>query len=224
MGLAAALLLAVVIAVVAFGSGDEDGDGSAVVGSECREAEAPQPRQVDLPRPEPGSEIEPGEPAGAVVETSCGSFTIELATEQAPLTANSFAYLARNDALAGTAFHRIAPGFVIQGGDPEGTGSGGPGYSIRETPPGEIAYEPGVVAMAKTTEEPAGTSGSQFFVVTGEGGASLTPEYALAGRVTEGMDVVEAIGELGGPDEQPQQTVLIESVTIREGDGANGGG
>jgi cyclophilin family peptidyl-prolyl cis-trans isomerase len=105
---------------------------------------------------------------------------------------------------------------VIQGGDPEGTGSGGPGYSVTEKPPPNLAYVKGVVAMAKSPAEPPGTSGSQFFVVTGAD-AGLPPEYALVGRVDEGIDVVERIGKLGTPTEQPKQTVLIEKVTLEKG-------
>ena len=85
------------------------------------------------------------------------------------------------------------PGFVIQGGDPAGDGTGGPGYSVVEAPPADLAYTKGVVAMAKTAVEDPGTSGSQFFVVTGED-AQLPPEYALLGKVTEGQDVVDLIG------------------------------
>jgi cyclophilin family peptidyl-prolyl cis-trans isomerase len=151
------------------------------------------------------------------METSEGSFTIELDTEQAPKTANNFAYLTEEGFYDGLGFHRIVPDFVIQGGDPRGDGTGGPGYKVVERPPAGIEYTPGVVAMAKSGAEKPGTSGSQFFVVTGEGGASLTPDYALVGRVTEGLDVVQAIGRLGGPDERPTKTVVIEKATLEKG-------
>jgi cyclophilin family peptidyl-prolyl cis-trans isomerase len=105
---------------------------------------------------------------------------------------------------------------VIQGGDPEGTGSGGPGYSVVEKPPANLAYTKGVVAMAKTSAEPPGTSGSQFYVVTGAD-AGLPPEYALVGKVSEGLDVVTRIGEQGQPDEKPKQPIVIESMTIERG-------
>ena len=102
-------------------------------------------------------------------------------------------------------FHRIAPGFVIQGGDPKGSdpqvaGTGGPGYSVTEAPAQNTVYAKGLVAMAKTAVEPPGASGSQFFVVTAPADAGLPPDYAVLGEVTEGIDVVEAIGELGDPD------------------------
>lgn len=209
---AAALALVVVIVLVAGGS-DESGETVAGVDG-CREVEKPAPKSVDLEAPADGQVLKRGETATAVVETSCGSFTIALDTQRAPKTANSFAYLAEEGALDGTGFHRIVNDFVIQGGDPQGTGSGSPGYSVREAPPKNLRYEPGVVAMAKTGTEPAGTSGSQFFVVTGAGGQSLTPDYALVGKVTEGMDVVERIGSLGDGSEQPTKPVVIDSVTI----------
>src|ERR671938_355848 len=101
--------------------------------------------------------------------------------------------LGRSGFYDGLAFHRIVPDFVIQGGDPAGNGSGGPGYTVVEPPPSSLKYTPGVVAMAKTQAEPAGASGSQFFVVTGSQAQVLTPDYALLGRVTGGMDVVSKI-------------------------------
>jgi peptidyl-prolyl cis-trans isomerase B (cyclophilin B) len=105
------------------------------------------------------------------------------------------------------------PGFVIQGGDPLGTGIGGPGYSVDEKPPANLAYTRGTVAMAKSSAEPPGRSGSQFFVVVGAD-AGLPAEYALVGKVSSGLGVVERIGKLGKPDERPKQTVLIDRVTI----------
>jgi peptidyl-prolyl cis-trans isomerase B (cyclophilin B) len=153
------------------------------------------------------------------LETSCGSFTIRLNQRTSPNAAASFAALARNGFFDDTIFHRIVPGFVIQGGDPTASGTGGPGYSTRDRVPADASYRPGVVAMAKAGNEPAGTAGSQFFVVTGEG-TGLTPDYALLGRVTEGMDVVQAIGELGDPASGsagiPLQSIAIESATVSE--------
>ena len=144
-------------------------------------------------------------------------FVIDLDTTESPKTANSFAFLAEEGFYDGTVFHRIAPGFVIQGGDPTGTGSGGPGYTVTEPPPEDTTYETGLVAMAKTAVEPPGASGSQFFVVTAPADAGLPPDYAVLGKVGEGMDVVDAIGELGDPQEQPTQVVTIDSVTIDSG-------
>jgi cyclophilin family peptidyl-prolyl cis-trans isomerase len=105
------------------------------------------------------------------------------------------------------------PGFVIQGGDPTQSGSGGPGYSTLDPPDASATYVKGVVAMAKTQLEPPGTSGSQFFVVTGAD-IGLPPEYAIVGKVTDGLDVVELIGTLGDPaTEQPLQPIVVETVT-----------
>ena len=106
---------------------------------------------------------------------------------------------------------------MIQGGDPNGDGTGGPGYQVVERPPDGLEYRPGVVAMAKSGADAPGTSGSQFFIVTGEGGASLTADYALVGRVAEGFEVVERIGTLGGPDEVPTREVVIEKATLEAG-------
>ncbi|MBW8741096.1 MAG: peptidylprolyl isomerase, partial [Acidobacteria bacterium] len=125
----------------------------------------------------------------------------------------SFASLVRKGFFNGLTFHRIVPGFVIQGGDPNGNGSGGPGYSVVDTPPANAAYTRGVVAMAKTGAEPAGTAGSQFFVVTGAD-AGLPPQYALLGKVTEGLDVVERIGRLGNASEQPTRRIVIRRMTL----------
>jgi peptidyl-prolyl cis-trans isomerase B (cyclophilin B) len=171
----------------------------------------------DVQLEEPGQVIEPGETASVTMETTEGSFTIELDSERAPETANSFAYLVEEGFYDGLGFHRIVPDFVIQGGDPLGDGTGGPGYKVVEAPPEDLEYEPGVVAMAKSGAEAPGTSGSQFYVVTGAGGQSLTPDYALVGTVGSGMEVVEEIGALGGPDEQPTREVVIEKATLEKG-------
>ena len=150
------------------------------------------------------------------MNTNCGSFTIDLDLDTAPNAAASMVELAEKGFFDGTVFHRIVPGFVIQGGDPQGNGLGGPGYSVRDDVPQNAKYVHGVVAMAKTASEPAGTSGSQFFVVTGAD-VMLPPEYAILGKVTKGLDVVDRIGKLGGPDEQPTEVVVIERTEPKEG-------
>ena len=150
-------------------------------------------------------------------ETSHGAFTVELFEREAPLTVANFRQYVDDGFFDGTIFHRIVPGFVIQGGDPKGDGTGGPGYSVVDTPPANAKYTKGVVAMAKTAAEPAGTSGSQFFIVTGAD-AGLPPDYALLGKVTEGLDVVEKIGKLGDPaTQQPTKRVVVEKATLNEG-------
>jgi cyclophilin family peptidyl-prolyl cis-trans isomerase len=213
-----AVVAAVVVAAVLIGQGDDSGDDTSASGQSsdggCKEVEAPEPKTVSFKAPK--QVLKQGEEATAVVETSCGTFEIALDTERAPKTANSFAFLAEEGFYDDLTFHRVAPGFVIQGGDPEGTGSGGPGYSVDEKPPANLAYTKGVVAMAKSSAEPPGRSGSQFYVVTAPD-AGLPPEYALVGKVSEGYDVVERIDALGGPEEKPKQTVLIEEMTIDQG-------
>jgi peptidyl-prolyl cis-trans isomerase B (cyclophilin B) len=213
----AVIAVAVVAAVLIGRSGDDDDDPAAQAGaSGCRQVEAPDSKQVALEPPEQA--VKRGQQLTAVVETSCGNFEIDLDTERAPKTVNSFVYLARQGFYDGLGFHRIAPGFVIQGGDPLGDGTGGPGYSVDERPPPNLAYLKGVVAMAKSPAEPPGRSGSQFFVVTGVD-LGLPPQYALLGRVPEdaGLDVVERIGRLGTPSERPKQPVIIDNVTIESG-------
>ena len=173
---------------------------------------APPAKSVQLSRP---TESLHG-PATATVATSCGDFEIELDTARAPKTTSSFAYLARYGVYDDTLFHRIVPGFIIQGGDPTGTGTGGPGYSVDELPPRSLSYTRGIVAMAKSPVEPPGRSGSQFFVVT-EADAGLTPDYALLGRVTKGFNVVQKIEQLGTPSGTPKAPVTIKRITVRGG-------
>jgi cyclophilin family peptidyl-prolyl cis-trans isomerase len=148
------------------------------------------------------------------VLTNLGRFDVRLDVKNSPCTTSSFAALVRKGFFDRTRFHRIVPGFVIQGGDPTATGQGGPGYTVRDVPPGNAAYTKGVVAMAKTAVEPAGTSGSQFFVVIGAD-AGLPPQYAILGVVTKGLNVVERIGKLGNPvNERPTRKVVVLRMTV----------
>jgi peptidyl-prolyl cis-trans isomerase B (cyclophilin B) len=148
------------------------------------------------------------------VLTNFGRFDIRLDVRVSPCTTSSFAALVRKGFFDGTRFHRIVPGFVIQGGDPTGTGKGGPGYTVRDVPPANATYTKGVVAMAKTAAEPSGTSGSQFFVVTGAD-IGLPPQYAILGTVTKGLDVVERIDKLGNPtNERPTHKVVVQRMTV----------
>lgn len=215
-----ALIAAGVVAAILIGrSGGGDDSTTAASASACKQAEAPKPKKVSFSAPK--QVLSKGETATAVVETSCGTFEIALDTTRAPKTANSFAFLADEGFYDGLTFHRIVPEFVIQGGDPLGNGNGGPGYSIDEKPPANLAYTKGIVAMAKTSAEPPGRSGSQFFVVLGAD-AGLPPEYALVGKVDKGFDVVERIGKLGSSPEvapagEPKQTVLIEKISVEHG-------
>jgi peptidyl-prolyl cis-trans isomerase B (cyclophilin B) len=191
------------------------GDGGGKSGSgDCANVSAPKPKSVDVRKPT--FRLQRSKTYEATVDTSCGTFVIELDSKRAPRTGGSFVTLARRGFYDGLGFHRIAPGFVIQGGDPAGNGSGGPGYKVRERPPGDIVYSAGTVAMAKTGNEPVGTSGSQFFVVTGEN-ANLPPDYALLGRVTKGLAVAHRIEDLASTsDGPPSRPVVIEKVTISD--------
>jgi cyclophilin family peptidyl-prolyl cis-trans isomerase len=209
LGIAA---IAGIVVLIASSGGDDDEGGTS---AECREAEAPAPRQVQE-RDRPTLELDPGKQYRATVRTSCGTFVIELDPEQAPKTGGSFVTLARDGFYDGLGFHRIAPGFVIQGGDPAGDGTGGPGYTIRERPPEDVVYSKGVVAMAKGGDQPAGTSGSQFFVVTGDQ-TGLPPDYAVLGKVVSGMDAVAAIeAKSSSEDGPPSEPVVMDSVEIAE--------
>jgi cyclophilin family peptidyl-prolyl cis-trans isomerase len=176
---------------------------------------------VSQPAPGERHEAKAFEPLDAsetydvVLRTNCGSFTIRLDVRTSPHVTASFAYLAGKGYFDHTVFHRIVPGFVIQGGDPTASGSGGPGYETVDRPPRSTRYTFGLVAMAKTQTEAPGTAGSQFFVVTGKD-AGLPPDYAVLGRVTKGLDVVRRIGRLGDPQtEQPTRIVEIEKATLR---------
>jgi peptidyl-prolyl cis-trans isomerase B (cyclophilin B) len=206
-------IAAISLAALAVG-GCGGGDGGASGSGPCREVSAPAPRKAKLAAPK--QTVEPGEKLTAVVKTNCGTFAIGLDTARAPKTSNSFAYLARKGFYDGLTFQRVAPGFLFQGGDPQGDGTGGPGYQVEERPPPNLVYTRGVVAMGKTGIDPSGTSGSQFFVVTAAN-ADLTPDYALVGRVTRGRSVVSRIDSLGTPSEQPRQIVLIDRITIEHG-------
>jgi peptidyl-prolyl cis-trans isomerase B (cyclophilin B) len=180
----------------------------------CEEAATPSTREREGQKPR--RDLEAGRKYRLVVTTNCGEFTIALDQKAAPKASASLVALAHDKFFDGVVFHRIVPGFVIQGGDPTATGSGGPGYSTVDRPPSNTRYTKGVVAMAKAGREPAGTAGSQFFVVVGED-AGLPPDYAVVGRVTDGMDVVERIGELGDPaTERPTANVVIESVRVED--------
>jgi cyclophilin family peptidyl-prolyl cis-trans isomerase len=158
----------------------------------------------------------------AVFDTSLGSFKVELFASTAPITVNNFVFLAEQKFYDGTIFHRIMQAFMIQGGDPTGTGTGGPGYTIPDEIPANhanYAYDPGIVAMANTGL--ANTGGSQFFICTGADAASLVPSYTQFGKVVEGMDIVQKIaavpvvsanGELSKPVHPP----VIKTITIQD--------
>jgi peptidyl-prolyl cis-trans isomerase B (cyclophilin B) len=156
----------------------------------------------------------------ATLKTNCGTIRIALDVKRAPKTTSSFAGLVRRHYYDGLTFHRISKpagkDFVIQGGSPDLTGNGGPGYSVLEPPPTSTQYRRGAVAMAKTENEPPGTSGSQFFIVTAKD-SKLPPEYAIVGRVVGSTKAVRRIARLETDpvSEMPLDPVVIKSARIR---------
>jgi peptidyl-prolyl cis-trans isomerase B (cyclophilin B) len=207
---AALAALVIAAALVAAGCGAK-GAGSA---NGCEKVEKPAARAAQQIQP-PKTRLDPTKTWALNFQTNCGTFVVRLDTRLAPNTTASLVKLARVGFFDDTIFHRIAPGFVIQGGDPTQTGTGGPGYWMRDLPPANTRYTKGTVAMAKAANDPAGLAGSQFFVVTA-GDAGLPPDYAIAGKVTQGMSVVDRIGRLGDQTEHPTQTVLIRKVLVVE--------
>jgi peptidyl-prolyl cis-trans isomerase B (cyclophilin B) len=167
--------------------------------------------------PAPKTALKPGTTYVATVSTSCGDFKIMLDPKRAPKTGGSFVSLAKQGFYDQTMFHRVVAGFVIQGGDPTGTGKGGPGYKVVEKPPAGLRYTRGVVAMAKTQLEAPGTSGSQFFVVTAQD-AQLPPDYALLGKVTGGQATVDKIAaaQTDQATEMPIDPIVIDTVAIAQ--------
>jgi cyclophilin family peptidyl-prolyl cis-trans isomerase len=159
--------------------------------------------------------IDPAKRYTAEVATSKGTMTIALDAIAAPRTVNNFVFLARWHYYDGVVFHRIIPGFMLQGGDPEGSGRGGPGYRFDDELPAPGRYEIGSLAMANAGPH---TNGSQFFIVSGPDGAALPPSYSLFGKVVGGLDVVRAIESVGSRSGAPSEQVAIESVTITEAD------
>lgn len=148
----------------------------------------------------------------AVLDTNHGEITLDLDAGRSPLTVNNFVFLAREGFYDGVIFHRCVPGFVIQAGDPTGTGRGGPGYKFRDELDGPGGYPRGTVAMANSGPN---TNGSQFFITVADVG--LPHSYTIFGTVTEGMDAVDSI--LAVPTDRadkPEQDCVIRSVTIHE--------
>jgi cyclophilin family peptidyl-prolyl cis-trans isomerase len=147
--------------------------------------------------------------------TSMGEMSIALDALGAPRTVNNFVVLARYHYFEGIVFHRVIPGFVVQGGDPTGTGRGGPGYRFEDELPKAGRYEIGSVAMANAG---ANTNGSQFFLISGPQGTRLPPQYSLFGKIVTGLDVLAAIEAVGSPSGTPSERVAIETVGITEAD------
>jgi cyclophilin family peptidyl-prolyl cis-trans isomerase len=238
LGSLAVIGIGVVVALFAFG-GDEDepsasaspSAGPSAVGSAMLPVKEPVACDAELPEtagstkktdhPKPTDQkLDPDTTYIWHLETSCGDVDIELDLENSPKTANSIAFLTREKFYDGTFFHRLVQNFVAQGGDPKGDGTGGSGYQVVEPPPEDIEYTKGVVAMAKGGADPAGASGSQFFIVVSDRTKDVltTPDYALLGEVVEGIDVVDDIVANGHVADgvPPKEWVYIERATIVE--------
>jgi cyclophilin family peptidyl-prolyl cis-trans isomerase len=180
---------------------------------------------TDVPNPDGSSErrakfsgppptvIDTARTYKATMVTSKGTLHLVLDPLAAPVTVNSFVFLARWHYFDGIVFHRVIPGFVLQGGDPTGTGSGGPGYQFADELPKPGRYELGSLAMANAGPH---TNGSQFFVISGPDGMKLPPLYSLFGKVVSGLDVVQTINDIGTKSGKPTERVVIESVEVTE--------
>jgi cyclophilin family peptidyl-prolyl cis-trans isomerase len=206
------LAVLALLAIALTACGGNDGDSAA---EGCADVDAPTAKP-DGGATKPSGLLDEAVAYTLVFETSCGDFEVTLDQGTAPDTAASLVALAEGGFYDDTTLHRVVPGFVVQGGDPTGTGGGGPGYSTVDVPPSGATYTRGVVAMAKTQTDPPGTAGSQFFVVTAED-APLPAEYAIVGEVTKGYETVERIEALGdATTEQPSQPVVVERVSVDE--------
>lgn len=165
----------------------------------------------------PPMSIDPSKRYSALVSTSEGELAIDLLTDEAPNTVNNFIFLARSGYYDGVPFHRIIKGFMVQSGDPTGTGAGGPGYRFADEPV-RLCYTKGIVAMANAGPH---TNGSQFFIVHGDD-VGLPPSYTIFGRVSKGLDVLDKIAGVPvtasrhGEKSVPQREVRVESVTVGE--------
>jgi cyclophilin family peptidyl-prolyl cis-trans isomerase len=181
---------------------------------ECPAADGSSPKRRTFDA-EPPMCIDTDKRYTATMVTSKGTMTIALDPVVAPRTVNSFVVLARYHYFDGIVFHRVIPGFVLQGGDPTGTGTGGPGYRFADELPPPGRYELGSLAMANAGPD---TNGSQFFVISGPDGMRLPPQYSLFGKVVSGLETVAAIDGVGTKQGKPSEQVTIESVTITEAD------
>jgi peptidyl-prolyl cis-trans isomerase B (cyclophilin B) len=225
---AAAALAAAGLALAAAGcggSGGEESTTASTVASRVTTPAATSRCSTDKPAnagqsksgfEKPDQVLEPGQKADVVMTTSCGVITIHLDQKLGGPIANSVAFLARKAFFDGLTFHRVVPNFVLQGGDPQGDGSGGPGYTVTKAPPADYQYKLGDVAMAKTQTDPPGASGSQFFVISGPDGETLDPQYGIAGHATDAASkaTIRRINALGVADGPPTQPVYIVTAKL----------
>jgi cyclophilin family peptidyl-prolyl cis-trans isomerase len=216
------VLVPVVILVVAFSllSGGDDNSTNSAGGKKNGCTTVPSDYKIpakNTAQQQPKLTIDTTKTYTALIDTSCGPITVNLDAKAAPTAANNFVTLAKSGFYDGTPWHRAAKDFVIQGGDPKGDGTGGPGYSVvGETP--KDNYPVGAVAAAKSGNEAAGTMGSQFFIVIGSQGATLPNDYARFGSVTKGQQVANKIGSFApkAGDGPPTQKVLIKKITVTQ--------
>jgi cyclophilin family peptidyl-prolyl cis-trans isomerase len=179
----------------------------------CPNADGSSPRTREFAEA-PEMCIDPSKRYTATVTTSLGEMVVALDAAAAPRTVNNFVTLARYHYYDGIVFHRIINGFMCQGGDPTGTGRGGPGYKFDDELPAAGRYEIGSLAMANAGPN---TNGSQFFIISGSSGVGLPPQYSLFGKVVKGLEVVEEMQQVETDrDDRPRTEVVIESVTIEE--------
>ncbi len=159
----------------------------------------------------PPMTIDPAKTYTATIETNQGTMTAELFPEDAPMTVNNFVFLANDGFYDGTIFHRVIPGFMIQGGDPTGTGSGGPGYKFNNEPV-KRPYNRGTLAMANAGRN---TNGSQFFIMHAD--YPLPPDYTIFGKLTSGEDVLDKIASTKtGAQDRPREEQKMIKVTVKE--------
>jgi cyclophilin family peptidyl-prolyl cis-trans isomerase len=188
---------------------------SKLAGTTCDDRKAvPAPNPRTYPAPPPMT-IDPAKKYTASFDTSCGTLVVDLEAGNAPTAVNNFVFLAQENFYDGLTWHRLVKNFVIQGGDPRGDGTGGPGYDVAGESPKD-GYKIGSLAAAKSGDQPAGTMGSQFFIVTGPCGTHLPNEYARFGMVTGGGEVAQKLQSFAGPDESPSRPLYIFDIAITE--------
>ena len=193
--------------------GGSDGTKTAEEKVECPAADGSAERVTSFAKSQPMC-IDADKTYTATMTTDVGDIEIALDADKAPKTVNNFVVLSRYHFYDGLTFHRVIQDFMAQGGDPSGDGSGGPGYTFDDELPKAGEYTVGSLAMANRGPD---TNGSQFFIITGDAGVGLPPNYSLFGQVTEGLDVLEQIEADGSPGEgAPAKVHTIESVTITE--------
>ncbi len=181
--------------------------------ADCPAADGSSPRQTSFDGAPPTC-IDAAKSYTATMDTSLGEMVIFLDAAAAPNTVNNFVFLARYHYYDGLVFHRVINSFMCQGGCPESTGTGGPGYKFKDELPAPGRYEIGSLAMANAGPD---TNGSQFFIITGASGVGLPPSYSLFGKVIKGIEVAEAMQNVAtAPGDRPLEDVVINSVTISE--------